>query len=205
MQDMLCIFIYIDVGCSASSSSASQPFLFNDDHPLVTTYEDRPGSFDWDMLFIDRLQDLLPLYNLEELFTYVNFTSESREQFPQKVEADRHSIAWVSSLIEHHQVLSKNRKNLIFTSGVEIKSLAEALMPFRCSLENRPDGVVMRTFDCDGKEWKLPLFILEVDSGNYKNTVSQLNGHGFDRPVPTASVLQSQHNPMCWIYVSKVS
>ena len=31
----------------------------------------------------------------------------------------------------------------------------------------------MRTFHCDGKEWKLPLLILEVDSGNYRNAVSQ--------------------------------
>ena len=109
--------------------------------------------------YIDNLKGVLPLYNLEELFTYMNFTSDSRERFSLKVEASgtggthgSHSIAWVSSLIEHHRELSKNCKNLTFTSDIEIKSLAEALVTFRCSLKYRPDGVVMCTFDCDGKE-----------------------------------------------------
>ena len=169
-------FILIAVGHSASSSSASQPFHFSEDHPLISTLDDKLGAFDWDMFFTDNLKDVLPLYNLEELFTSVNFTSDSCEQFSQRVEASRkhnhdcHSIAWVSSLIPHHHVLAKN---LTFTSDVEVKSLAEALVTFRCSLKNRPDGAILRTFHCDGREWKLPLLILEVHSSDYRNTVSQ--------------------------------
>ena len=70
----------------------------------------------------------------------MNFTSDSCERFSQKVEAsgthnhDCHSIAWVSSLIHHHQALSKDLKNLTFTSDVEIKSLAEALVTFKINV-----------------------------------------------------------------------
>ena len=120
---------------------------------------------------------MLPLlYNLEELFTLVNFTNDSCGRFSQRVETsgklghDCHSIAWVGSLVLHHQVRSKN---LTFTSDVEIKSLADVLVTFRSSLKNRPDGVVLCAFHCDGREWKLPLFILEVHSSDYRNTVSQ--------------------------------
>ena len=56
---------------------------------------------------------------------------------------DRHSIAWVSSLIQHHQALSKN---LSFTLDVKIESFAEALVTFQYSLENRPDGAVMHSY-----------------------------------------------------------
>ena len=173
------VFILIDVGHSASSSSTSPPFYFSkaNDHPLISTLSNRLGAVRWNTFTDDLKQHVLPLYNLEELFTSVNFTSDSCERFSQMVNAsvesynhDRHSIAWVSSLIQHHQALSKN---LTFTSDIKIESFAEALVTFQYSLEDRPDGAVMRTFHCDGKEWKLPLLILEVHSGNYRNTVSQ--------------------------------
>ena len=168
-------FILIAVGHSASSPSASRHFHFSEDHPLISTSRDR-GALGWDMFLIHNLKDMLPLYNLEELFTFVNFTTDSCERFSQKVEAsgklshDCHSIAWVSSLIPQHLVVSKN---LTFTSDVEVKSLAEALVTFKCSLKNRPDGAVLHTFHCDGREWKLPLFIVEVHSNDYRITVSQ--------------------------------
>ena len=137
------------------------------------------GSKNWDTLLIQNLKDVLPLYNLEELFTVVNFTPNDREQFSKKVqtsskckpEHDCHSTGWLSKLIQSYH--KEDCKNLTFTSDLEIKSLSDALVPFRYSLKNRLDGAVLRTFHCDGREWKLPLFILEVHSDNYRNTVSQ--------------------------------
>ena len=105
--DAVLLKVSIDVGHLASSLSAgSQPFFFSEDHPLISTLRGRPGAVGWDKMYIDNLKGVLPLYNLEDLFTHVNFTSDSRERFSLKIEASgtggthgSHSVAWVSSLI----------------------------------------------------------------------------------------------------------
>ena len=188
------LFILIAIGRSVSSSSmddTSRSFHFSEDHPFILTLHDR-GAEGWDTFFIHNLKDVLSLYNLEELFTLVNFTNDSCGQFSQKVETSGeltyvcHSIAWVNSLIPHHRVRSKN---LTFTSDLEIKSLADALVTFRSSLKNRLDGAVLQTFHCDGREWKLPLFIIFGGSFKQLQEYCITNGCRFDRPVSTTLVL----------------
>ena len=42
-----------------------------------------------------------------------------------------------------------------------------------CSIDNQPDGVVLRSFTFDLIEWKLPVVIIEVHSSPYLNTLLQ--------------------------------
>ena len=125
-------------------------------------------------LDLPQLQNITPLYNLHDLFTEVNFTNpecvSNRIQSSARLDHGCYPIAWVSNLIPSQTVASQN---LTFMADVEVTSLAERLVVFRSSLNNRPDGVVLRAFQHCGKEWKLPLFIIEVHSGIYKNSVSK--------------------------------
>ena len=125
-------------------------------------------------LDLTELQKVVPLYNLHNLFTEVDFTNP--ESFSKCIEASAkvdhgcHPIAWVRSLISSQTVRSQN---LTLMADLEVRSLAEGIVAFTSSLNNCPDGVVLRTFQCCGKEWKLPLFILEVHSDVYKNSVAK--------------------------------
>ena len=76
-------------------------------------------------------------------------------------------IAWVKSLIE---TSVRPSCNLSYTADIKLDAFDKGLIPFLSSLDNRPDGVVLGNKD---KEWMLPLFILEIHSSPYKNTVSQ--------------------------------
>lgn len=124
----------------------------------------------------------MPLYNLHDLFAEVNFTNP--EHFAQHIKPSVklghscHPIAWVSSLISSQIVASQN---LTYTAYVEVRSLDEGLMAFKCPLSIRPSGVVLHTFQCRGKEWKLPLFIIEVHSGDlYLQEFSFKDNYGTD-------------------------
>ena len=161
----------VHVGHSATSSSSSRLFQLSGKHRLTEIRSDISGAVELSELDLTQLRNVIPLYNLEDLFTKVNFTNP--EHFSKHIKASAkldhgcHPIAWVSSL---QPVVSQN---LTFMADVEVRSLAEGLVAFRSSLNNRPDGVVLRAFQHCGKEWKLPLFIIEVHSGIYKNSVAK--------------------------------
>ena len=144
------------------------------DHPLIETTDDKPGAVGLSELDLTQLQNVVPLYNLDDLFTEVSFTNP--EPFSKHIEVSAkldhgcHPIAWVRSLISSQTVHSQN---LTFTGDLEVRSLGEGLVTFRSSLSNRPDGVVLCTFQRCEKEWKLPLFIAEVHSDVYKNSVAK--------------------------------
>ena len=167
-------YIYIHVGHSATSSSSSQLSYPNEQYLLHSTRTDKPGTVRLDQFDLPQLQNVMPLYNLRDLFAEVNFTNP--EHFAQHIKPSVklghscHPIAWVSSLISSQIVASQN---LTYTAYVEVRSLDEGLMAFKLPLSIRPSGVVLHTFQCRGKEWKLPLFIIEVHSGDYKNSVSK--------------------------------
>ena len=149
-------------------------FLLSGENPLVTARPNEPGAVQLNDLDLTQLQKAVPLYNLHDLFTKVNFTNP--EYFSKSIEASGnrdygcHPITWVSTLISSQTVCSQN---LTFTADVEVRSLAEGLVAFTRSLNDRPDGVVLRTFQHRGKEWKLPLLIIEIHSGIYKNSVAK--------------------------------
>ena len=166
--------INIFVGHSVTPSSSSWLFQLSEQHPLIATRADKPGAVPLNQFDCAQLQNVVLLYNLHDLFTEVNFTNP--EQFSQHVETSAnlddgcHPIAWVSSLIPSRTVASQN---LTFTTDIEVRSLAEGLVASRRSLNNHPDGVVLRAFQRCEKEWKLPLFIIEVHSGIYSNSVAR--------------------------------
>ena len=70
-----------------------------------------------------------------------------------------HATAWVKHLLD--------KSDLVFSI------LKEGLMPFRHSLNNQPDGVVLCHLSFDNGGWKLPLFILGVHSSPYVYSVSK--------------------------------
>ena len=163
-------------GHSCSASSASRPFLFIRHDPLVNTYLDSNG-FGWGSF--DELPSYInnSPYNLEDLFCEVGFTDSQRHHYSRSVSCSRnlgggcHPIAWVKSLIEK---FIRPSCHLSYTADIKLDAFDKGLIPFLCSLDNRPDGVVRGSFQCNGIiQWMLPLFILEIHSSPYKNTVSQ--------------------------------
>ena len=162
-------------GHSAHSSCLSRSFQFSEEHPLIRTATDR--GVGW--ATFDNISGTIPAtYNLEDLFTEVSFAEADRERICNEVESSknlgsgRHPIAWVKSVIDNLPQ-SQTHGSFSYTADFAIKAMQEGLMPFLHSTTNRPDGVVLRSFHCNGKEWKLPLLILEVHSSPYKNSVSQ--------------------------------
>ena len=158
-------------GHSASASSTSRPFHFSEHHPLVRT--DIAEGVSWDKF--TELGKVVDPYNLDDLFTKVKFSEPDRERISAEVQSSKnlgrgcHPIAWVKSLIDK----SCNPQDLTYTANRRVDAFDEGLVIFQYSTDNRPDGVLLRSFRCDGKEWKLPLFILEEHSSPYKNSVSQ--------------------------------
>ena len=171
-------FIVIDfslmvVGHSASASCSSRPFLFEQQHRLVSS-----TGFPWARF--DQLNKIHPTYNLDDLFCHLNFTKKEREDYSNEVNCPRnfgagcHAIAWVKKLIQSSSSLSSSSSSLSYSADIVLDAFEKGLVPFLTSLENRPDGVVLGSFQCDGGEnWNLPIFILEVHSSPYKNSVSK--------------------------------
>ena len=72
------------------------------------------------------------------------------------------AIAWIQSLIPDKTMVT-------FTADKAVSAFQQYLIPFYCSVNNRPDGIFLKRFNTV----TLPLFILEVHSSPYKNSVSQ--------------------------------
>ena len=61
------------------------------------------------------------------------------------------------------------RTELSCVADIEIKAFQDALVPFISSVKCRPDGAILRKFNC----WNIPVFILEVHSSPYKYSVAK--------------------------------
>ena len=113
-------------------------------------------------------------YNLDDLFTTLEFNDPrwSGVQYSgDATRGDKDVTAWVKSLIEHLQL---NHGNVSYTADISIEAFKKGLLtPFLCSIDNRPDGVVLRSCTFDHIEWKLPVVIIEVHSSPYVNTLLQ--------------------------------
>ena len=112
-------------------------------------------------------------YNLDDLFTTLKFNDPrwSGVQYSgNATRGDKDVTAWVKSLIEHLQL---NHGNVSYTADISIEAFKKGITPFLCSIDNRPDGVVLRSFTFDHIEWKLPVVIIEVHSNPYVNTLLQ--------------------------------
>ena len=161
-------FSLMVVGHSASASCSSRPFLFEQGHPLIQT-----SAIGCSWSSFDELNKCIhSTYNLDDLFRHVNFPEKEREVYSNEVKCSRnfgdgcHAIAWVKSLIQSSRPLS-------YSANIALDAFEKGLVPFMTSLENRPDGVVLSSFQCDSEDWDLPIFILEVHSSPYKNSVSK--------------------------------
>lgn len=156
------------VGHSASASCSSRPFLFEQEHPLIQTSS---SGFLW-RSFVQLNEYIKPTYTLEDLFCHVHFTEEQRIYHSKEVKCSKnfgdgcHAIAWVKSLFP-------SLSHLSYSTDIALDAFKKGLVPFLISLENRPDGVVLGSFQCDSENWDLPIFILEVHSSPYKNSVSK--------------------------------
>ena len=155
-----CEHVVTLAGCSRSSSSSIQKSNFQ--HTLIKV----PAI--WDVV------DKVPTkYNLDDLFTTLEFNDPrwSGVQYSgNATRGDKDVTAWVKSLIEHLQL---NHGNVSYTADISIEAFKKELTPFLCSIDNRPDGVVLRSFKFDDIEWKLPVVIIEVHSSPYVNTLLQ--------------------------------
>ena len=159
------LFYTIFIGHVTYPSSDSKPFLFENVHRLVVT--DR-FSFSWNKF--DHLSGTIDTYNLEEVFTRFHFPTKSRSAFSIGINCSEnlgcgcHPIAWVRSFFEE----TFKDIPLSYSADITIDVFAKVLAPFQSSLNNRPAGVVLRKF----QGWDLPIFMLEVHSSPYKNSVS---------------------------------
>lgn len=179
MQVYICVDLFfhpvsaIDAGHSAHASSSSRGFDFSAEHPLVRTIldDDTVSWEDLDMRFQTAVDDI---YTLGDLLDKVDFSRSKCDDISGNFAAtpnamrsnSHHAIAWVKHLID--DTLHPDFQ-LTYTSDIVISALQEGLVPFRCSLKNQPDGVVL----CEYQRWKLPLFCLEVHSSPYRNSVSK--------------------------------
>lgn len=151
-------------------SCSSRPFHFSQQHPLIAT-----KGFTW--ATFDNPHFISDPYNLEDLFSTVGFDESARDRISEEVTSSknlgcgRHPIAWVKSLIDNSR--RSDTAALSYTANVAVKAMQDGLVSFMYSTRNRPDGVLLRSFQCNGKEWQLPLLILEEHFSPYKNTVSQ--------------------------------
>ena len=109
-------------------------------------------------------------YNLDQLL--------ARFQFPKV--RDGHSvgvtasagcnctpIAWVKNIFERNYAYA--RTEFSYVADIEIKAFQDVLVPFMSSVKCRPDGAILRKFNC----WNIPVFILEVHSSPYKHSVAK--------------------------------
>ena len=156
-----CEHVVTLAGCSLSSSSSIRESNFQ--HTLIQV----PAI--WDVV------DKVPTkYNLDDLFTTLpKFNNPSWigvKYSGNATRGDKDVTAWVKSLIEHLQL---NDGNVSYTADISIEAFKNGLTPFLCSIDNRSDGVVLRSFTFDDIEWKLPVVIIEVHSSPYVNTLLQ--------------------------------
>ena len=86
------------LGHSSPTSSSSRPFLFGQYDPLITTTA--IGSA-WDDLQLNRLQEFVGTYDLEDLLSHFHFSARHDPEVKHPIcrEGSCHPIAWVKSLI----------------------------------------------------------------------------------------------------------
>ena len=149
------------IGHVAPPSSDSRPYHFLRNHPLISI--DRNGV-GWD--YFDKIT--IYRYNLQQLLTHL--------QVPPTVSTDGviysegcncYPIAWVKSIFE--MVYQYDGIKLSYSADIVVKAFENALVPFMASVNNRPDGVVLREF----KQWNIPILILEIHSSPYKYSVAK--------------------------------
>ena len=120
----------------------------------------------WDDLNLTNLKKLTTTYDLDDLFCHVSYrptaSRRRRIETSQNVGDSCDAIAWIQSLIP-------DRNMFTFTADITVSAFKQYLIPFLFSIDNRPDGVVLKKFNTV----TLPLFILEVHSSPYQNSVSQ--------------------------------
>ena len=129
----------------------------------------------------DVVDEVPTKYNLDDLFTTLKFNPRwSGVQYSgDATRGDKDVTAWVKSLIEHLQL---NHGDVSYTADISIEAFKKGLLtPFLCSIDNRPDGVVLRSFTFDHIEWKLPVVIIEVHSNPYVNTLLQTAAEVIDQ------------------------
>ena len=151
-----------------AASSTSRPFQFTTQDPLAGTALTEDTDVDWPDLEIPHLQEKVAIYDLQDLFDYVQFTplQSERAQILSSRNLDEgcDPLVWIRSLIP-------DKRELTFTADRIVKAFTRYLVPYIHSTNNRPDGVVLKAFSTS--TLPLPLCILEVHSSPYKNSVSQ--------------------------------
>ena len=78
---------------SVLASSASQPFLFDQDYPLIETSSSGSSG----EALISEINMFTPSYNLEDMFTHVQFHPRSTEVYSNGVTSSQKSGPWLSS------------------------------------------------------------------------------------------------------------
>ena len=144
----------IDVGHSAHASSSSGGFVFSLAHPLVHILDDDPSAVSWEDLDMQLQSPVDSRYDLGKLLAKVQFSE--RNHISADIAAtpnathlkSHHAIAWVKysidTLCQDSQLTTLCRDSqLTYTSDRVISALQEGLVPFRYSLENKPDGAVL--------------------------------------------------------------
>ena len=151
-----------------ADSSASRLFQFTTLDPLARTALTEDTDVKWSDLEIPHLQEKIAIYDLQDLFDYVQFTPLQSEW--AQILSSRNlgegcdPLVWIWSLIP-------DKRELTFTADCVVKAFTQYLVPYTHSTNNRPDGVVLKAFSTS--TLPLPLCILEVHSSPYKNSVSQ--------------------------------
>ena len=149
--------------------------MFHNNHPLVTTDLSRLTWKDF-----DHVKNIIDAYNLEELFAHFRFTRKSRVTFSigvdcsQNLGSDCHPIAWAKSLYEY---VYNTPHTLSYSADIQIDAFVQELAPFMSSSNNHPDGAVLRKL----REWHLPIFMLEMHSSPYRNSVSHTAANVLDQ------------------------
>ena len=110
-------------------------------------------------------------YNLDQLLAHFRFPKV--RDGPRSVGVTAPAgcnctpIAWVKNIFERNRAYATTE--LSYVADIEIKAFQDALVPFISSVKCRPDGAVLRKFNC----WNIPVFILEVHSSPYKYSVAK--------------------------------
>ena len=134
-------------GHSVLASSASQPFLFDQDHTLIETSSSGSSEealvSEMNMFIPITLRTCLLTFNLiQGLEKYILLEWHA----PKNLGRGCHPIAWVKSLIEKSCTI-QSMSPLSYSANVVVNAFQKGLVPFRTPLDNRPDGVILGYFN----------------------------------------------------------